>query len=163
MSEQNSRIVPGLRVVVQNVSALATMPSARKVSTWIERSLGTEASGELAIRIVDEPESAELNRRYRGKQGATNVLSFAGTEPSTALGADGRLLGDLVVCAPVVAREAVAQGKSIDAHWAHIVLHGALHLLGYDHESDADAEVMEGREKELLAGLGFGDPYAGER
>lgn len=163
MSAKSNRTVPRLRVVVQNVSALTTTPSARKLGAWVERCLGHEASGELAIRIVDEPESAELNHRYRGKQGATNVLSFAGTEPSADLGADEHLLGDLVVCAPVVAREAAAQGKPIDAHWAHIVLHGVLHLLGYDHASDAEAEVMEAREKELLAMLGFGDPYAGER
>ncbi|HSG64362.1 MAG TPA: rRNA maturation RNase YbeY [Gammaproteobacteria bacterium] len=133
------------------------------MSAWVRRSLEGEASGELTIRIVDEAESAELNHRYRGKKGATNVLSFVGTEPSSTPAEHERLLGDLVVCAPVVVREAAAQGKSVEAHWAHIVLHGALHLLGYDHESDAGAEVMERREKELLAVLGFPDPYADER
>ena len=163
VSKQTSGVLSRLRVVVQNASVVGAVPSARKLSRWLERSLGDEASGELAIRIVDETESADLNLRYRNKSGATNVLSFTGTEPSSSLGEEDRVLGDLVICAPVVAREADAQGKPLDAHWAHIVLHGTLHLLGYDHESNADAEIMERRERELLSALGFDDPYADVR
>ena len=119
--------------------------------------------GELTIRVVGEAESAELNERYRHKRGPTNVLAFP-SEPLPAEGAEDELLplGDLVICAPVVAREAAEQGKTLEAHWAHIVIHGALHLVGYDHETDAEAGEMEGRERELLAALGIADPYAAE-
>ena len=111
--------------------------------------------------IVDEEESAALNSRYRGKRGPTNVLSF-GTEPPAAA-IDGELLplGDLVICAAVVQREAREQGKPARAHWAHMVVHGVLHLKGFDHEKARDAEVMEAREREVLAALGFPDPYSG--
>ena len=109
------------------------------------------------MRIVDEAEGRALNARWRGRDYATNVLSFpAELPPGVAL----PLLGDLVVCAPVVAREAAEQGKPEADHWAHLVIHGTLHLLGFDHESESDAVVMEGLERELLAGLGIGDPYA---
>jgi probable rRNA maturation factor len=117
----------------------------------------------LSIRIVGEEESAALNGRYRGRHGPTNVLSFAGTELPDAGPNETRLLGDLVLCAPVIAREAQEQGKSLDAHWAHIALHGTLHLLGYDHETDAEARLMERREADLLAALGFDDPYRDEQ
>jgi probable rRNA maturation factor len=118
-------------------------------------------TGEVVIRIVDETESAELNERYRNKPGATNVLAFpAGDMPVPD--SEARPLGDVVICAPVVAREANEQGKTPEAHWAHIVMHGCLHLLGFDHEADDDARAMESREAELLAGLGFGDPYQRE-
>ena len=102
-------------------------------------------------------EGAELNVRYRGREGPTNVLSFVSELPDD-LGID--LLGDLVLCAPVVAAEAGDQGKAPADHWAHLVVHGVLHLLGHDHQADADAERMEAREREVLAGLGIDDPYA---
>jgi len=108
------------------------------------------------VRIVDEAEITALNRQYRGKDGATNVLSF----PFEAMaGVETGQLGDVVICAPVVAAEAVTQGKSLQAHWAHIVMHGVLHLLGYDHHRDAEAQEMEALETRLLASLGFPDPY----
>ena len=106
--------------------------------------------GELTIRIVDEDESRVLNRDYRGKDKPTNVLSFEG---------EGQVLGDLVICAPVVAREAVEQDKTARAHWAHMVVHGCLHLRGYDHEHDDDARRMEARETTILRKLGFSNPY----
>lgn len=114
-----------------------------------------ELPGELTIRIVDESESAALNERFRHKAYPTNVLSF----PYDAEALDEPILGDLVICAPVVSREAAEQHKDARAHWAHLVVHGVLHLLGYDHENDADAEHMEARERAILATLGFPDPY----
>jgi probable rRNA maturation factor len=129
---------------------------------WARAALGGAARGELTIRIVDETESADLNARFRHKPGPTNVLSFPASLPGdapAALDPAECALGDLVVCAPVVLREAAEQGKPAEAHWAHIVMHGALHLSGYDHETDAEAAVMEARERDLLAAFGFGDPY----
>jgi len=113
----------------------------------------------LGIRIVDAAEGRRLNREYRGRDRPTNVLSFgADGLPAGARG----FLGDLAICAPVVAREAGEQGKDLRAHWAHMVVHGTLHLLGFDHERRADAARMEAREREVLAALGFGDPYEAE-
>ncbi len=123
----------------------------------IEAAVGeSRVESELSIRIVDEAESAELNSRYRGKAGPTNVLSFpADLPPELEL----PLLGDLVICAPVVRREAVEQDKAEIAHWAHMTVHGTLHLLGYDHIEDAEAEIMEALETAILEKLGFADPY----
>ena len=110
----------------------------------------------FTIRIVDEAESQELNRRYRGKDKSTNVLSF----PYDGDMLDVPILGDIVICGPVVAMEAQQQGKEPRAHWAHLVVHGCLHLLGYDHVQESEAEVMEACERKILAGMGFPDPYA---
>jgi probable rRNA maturation factor len=150
-----------LAVTVQDAAGAAGTPSAQQLRAWARHALGPAARGELTLRIVDEEESAALNSRYRGKRGSTNVLSF-GTEPPTAA-IDGELLplGDLVICAAVVQREAREQGKPVPAHWAHMVVHGVLHLQGYDHETSAQAATMEARERELLAALGFPDPYSG--
>ena len=115
---------------------------------------------ELSLRLVDEAESADLNQRYRGKAGPTNVLSFPFEPPPGIKGP--RYLGDLVICVPVVAREAAEQGKAPEAHWAHLVVHGVLHLLGYDHLDEAEAQAMEALETRLLANLGFPPPYADE-
>ncbi len=125
--------------------------------SWVECALeGRHPAAELAVRIVDEAEITALNRRYRGKDGATNVLSF----PFDAMpGVETEQLGDVVICAPVVAAEAVTQGKSLQAHWAHIVIHGVLHLLGFDHHLDDEAQQMEALEIRLLASLGLPDPY----
>lgn len=119
---------------------------------WARAAL--EGGGQVTIRLVDAEEGQELNREYRGKDYATNVLSFPyDTEP--------RLFGDLVICHPVVVREAAAEGKPLAAHYAHLVVHGMLHLQGYDHEtSDEDAEIMESEERRILALLGYPDPYA---
>ncbi|TWH71474.1 putative rRNA maturation factor [Azomonas agilis] len=119
-----------------------------------------QADSELTIRLVDEAEGRELNHTYRHKDYPTNVLSFPADIPEGLL--DIPLLGDLVICVPVVQREAIEQGKALEAHWAHLVIHGCLHLLGYDHLEDAEAEVMEHLERQLLAELGYPDPYAGD-
>ena len=115
---------------------------------------------ELSLRLVDEAESADLNQRYRGKAGPTNVLSFPFEPPPGIKGP--RYLGDLVICVPVVVREAAEQGKATEAHWAHLVVHGVLHLLGYDHLDETEAQEMEALETRLLANLGFPPPYADE-
>lgn len=136
-------------------------PSARLLSEWASVAGGRRAArAALAIRIVTPAESQQLNRRYRGKDRPTNVLSFpAAAAPEAAGQGQPALLGDLAICARVVAREAREQKKSLAAHWAHMVVHGVLHLTGYDHESGADARRMERREKVLLKQLGFPNPY----
>ncbi len=133
------------------------LPSAPLLQRWTRAAIGelrTEA--ELTIRIVGMAESAELNSAYRHKQGPTNVLSFPFEAPP---GLTLPLLGDLVICAPVVAQEALAQGKTAEAHWAHMVIHGTLHLLGYDHMESEAAEQMEALETEILTSLGYRNPY----
>ncbi len=126
---------------------------------WCELALQQrKADSEMTIRLVDEAEARELNHTYRHKDYATNVLSFPADVPDELL--DIPLLGDLVICVAVVEREAAEQGKSLEAHWAHLVIHGCLHLLGYDHIEDEEAEEMESLERELLAHLGHPDPYA---
>ena len=118
----------------------------------------------ITVRLVDEAEGRELNRDYRGKDYATNVLTFAYDEGEDMPLPEGLpLMGDLVLCRQVVEREATEQGKALDAHYAHLSVHGMLHLQGFDHEVDAEAEEMEAREREILATLGYPDPYAGER
>ncbi len=130
------------------------VPAPATLRKWALTAL-EDTDGDLTIRIVDEDESAALNARFRNKPQPTNVLSF-GYEAEAL---DEPVLGDLVICAPVVAREATAQGKDPRSHWAHMVVHGILHLRGHDHECEADAAVMEAREREILASLGFDDPY----
>jgi probable rRNA maturation factor len=135
-------------------------PSARRLTDWA-RAAGGRAAGRavLAISVVTPRESRVLNRAYRGKDRPTNVLSFpAGAAPRAARGV-ARPLGDLAICAAVVASEARRQRKTLEAHWAHMVVHGVLHLLGHDHVRRRDAERMERREVRLLARLGFADPY----
>lgn len=110
---------------------------------------------QLSVRIVDEAESAQLNEHYRGRAYATNVLSFPAEVTMPGL----RILGDLAVCAHVVEREAQAQGKTVHAHWAHMIVHGVLHLLGFDHIEDDEADIMEALERRVLAQLGYDDPY----
>jgi probable rRNA maturation factor len=136
--------------VVQRAVAARGVPGPVRLRRWAHAALGRRG-GELTVRIVGPAESRTLNRRYRNRDKPTNVLSF----PSDAPG----VLGDLVICASVVAREAREQGKRPAAHWAHLVVHGALHLLGFDHRRPADARVMEGRERAILARLSFPDPY----
>ncbi|MFA5531181.1 MAG: rRNA maturation RNase YbeY [Thiohalomonadaceae bacterium] len=133
------------------------VPTEVLVRRWVEAALaGRRSEAELTVRVVDEDESAELNGLYRKKQGPTNVLSFPFEAPP---GLDLPLLGDIVICAPVVAREAGEQGKTSEAHWAHMVVHGTLHLLGYDHLEPGEAEEMEALETTVLAGLGYPNPY----
>lgn len=136
-------------------------PSDAEFRRWCELALRQRsADSEMTIRLVDETEGRELNLTYRHKDYATNVLSFPADVPDDLL--DIPLLGDLVICVPVVEREAAEQGKALDAHWAHLVMHGCLHLLGYDHIDDDEAEEMEALERELLAQLGHPDPYAAD-
>jgi probable rRNA maturation factor len=137
-------------------------PSARLLAEWARVAAGRRGGrAGLAIRVVTAAESERLNRTYRGRQRPTNVLSFpAGAVPPAARPrSEPAPLGDLAICARVVAREARAQKKSLAAHWAHMVVHGVLHLLDYDHECEADARRMERRERLLLAQLGFANPY----
>ena len=139
------------------------LPAAVSFRRWVAAALdGRIREADLAIRIVDAKEGRALNRHYRGKDYATNVLSFpADVAEGVKLpkGVKMPLLGDLVICAPVVAKEARDQGKPLNAHYAHLTVHGALHLLGWDHEDECDAECMEKLEREILAGLGIDDPY----
>lgn len=133
------------------------LPSEQQIGSWIESVLSSRMpAAELTVRIVDEVESEQLNQQYRHKEGATNVLSFP-FEADVPM--EIPLLGDIVICAPVVSREAVEQHKAVLSHWAHMLIHGTLHLLGYDHHSDAEAEQMEQQEIELLQQLGFSNPY----
>jgi rRNA maturation RNase YbeY len=229
----------GVTIAVQDASGGARFPAEDRLRTWVlaavagppEGEAAPPAAGEVLIRIVGTQESAQLNARYRGKRGPTNVLAFlsdlpetpsaqsantiadgtsagaagqragggeahgAGADPESAQPAeaapaagdapprvltlpprdappsdapttggapasDALPLGDLVICAPVVSREAREQRKSFEAHWAHIVVHGVLHLLGFDHETEEQAQTMEDRERKILASLGFRDPYA---
>ena len=143
-------------VDVQRASGSALIPPDPSLRNWAKLALADHGEACLTIRIVDEEESADLNRRFRCKEGATNVLSFEADVPPEV---DLPLLGDIVICAPLVAAEAIKQKKELKAHWAHMVIHGVLHLIGFDHESEADAAAMEAREIALLARLGFPDPY----
>jgi len=142
---------------VQRASSHTSLPGDADLARWAAAAVGEHRrEAEISLRIVDEDESQALNHQYRGKDKPTNVLSFpADIPPELGL----PLLGDLVICAQVVAREAEQQHKALSAHWAHMVVHGTLHLLGYDHIEDDEAEIMENLETRILAGLGFDDPY----
>jgi len=131
------------------------LPGPRRFRRWLEAALVRGRGAQVTLRIVGEAEGRRLNARYRRRARATNVLAFA-YEPAP------RLAGDIVLCAPVMRREARAQGKALDAHCAHLGVHGMLHLQGYDHHRDSDARRMERLETVILAGLGYADPY-GER
>ena len=150
----------GLAVEVQLAVDRAGLPSRGQLADWARAAWrGPAADAEVVVRVVGEAEGRRLNREYRGRDNATNVLSFA-YEALPELGLHH--IGDLVLCAPVVAREADAQGKSHAAHWAHMVVHGMLHLQGFDHETEVQAGAMEALETEILTGLGFPAPYADE-
>ena len=143
---------------LQLATEASVLPAEAQLRRWVELALRQRtADSELTIRLVDAEEGQELNRTYRHKDYATNVLSFPAEVPDGLL--DIPLLGDLVICVPVVEREAREQNKALEAHWAHLVIHGCLHLLGYDHIDDEEAEEMEGLERQLLAELGYPDPY----
>jgi len=157
-----------LNLDLQLATELPGLPLLEQLHRWVLAALTGDgydptAAAELTIRIVDEVESAQLNQRYRDRIGPTNVLSFPFDLPpgikAEDLGELRRLLGDLVICAPLVEREAAEQGKPPAAHWAHIVVHGVLHLRGHDHSAPADATCMETLETETLCGLGFPPPY----
>lgn len=142
---------------IDNVSARSA-PSDAQFERWVRATLDAhdKNDAEIALRIVDEPEITELNREYRGKNYATNVLSFpADLPPELNL----PHLGDIVICAGVVEQEAIAQCKIPEAHWAHMVVHGTLHLLGYDHIDDDEADAMERLEIDILSTLNYPNPY----
>lgn len=145
-------------VDVQTASESPGLPDRERITKWVETALeDLRSEAELTVRIVDETEAAQLNEHWRKGSGATNVLSFpAGDEPAVL----PELLGDIVICAPVLEREAREQGKTPPAHWAHMAIHGVLHLLGYDHQNDEEAAVMEALEIEKLQKLGYGNPYS---
>lgn len=145
-----SKPPPELTLSVQYVISSDRLPSRQRLRSWAKAALLTNAN--VTLRLVGVREGRALNRDFRGKDYATNVLTFAyrDFEP---------LSGDIVLCAPVVAKEAREQRKPIEAHYAHLVVHGMLHLQGFDHENNNDARVMEAREAEIVVKLGYADPY----
>nr|WP_294840678.1 rRNA maturation RNase YbeY [uncultured Methylotenera sp.] len=142
--------MPKLAATIQYASEADNIPSASQFRKWAKAALRVDT--EVTIRIVDAEEGQMLNNTYRGKDYATNVLTFPLTE-------EPYLMGDIIICAPVVAAEAVAQHKSLEAHYAHLTVHGILHLHGYDHEIEAQAELMEGLETAIVTKLGYASPY----
>lgn len=146
------------RIDVEVNSSSTKIPSVENIELWITTALQSDElnEAEVSVYIVDEAESQELNFQYREKDKPTNVLSFPADIPDEV---GVPLLGDLVICAPVVEREAQEQGKSLEAHWAHMLVHGTLHLLGYDHIEDDEADVMEALETRLITQLNFPAPY----
>ena len=146
-----------MNVDIQRQTEAGQQPDDPDICSWATAAyLGDNAEMEMTVRIVDEDESSQLNQTYRHKSGSTNVLSFPFEQ---APGIEVPLLGDLVICAPVVEREAIEQHKTAKAHWAHMVVHGTLHLQGYDHISPADSAQMEQLETDILARLGYSNPY----
>lgn len=142
---------------LQLASDAPAIPDSKQFQLWLEAALlPFVEEAEVTVRVVDEAESQQLNQSYRGKEKPTNVLSFPFQCPP---GIEMSLLGDLVICAPVVVHEAQEQSKTTDAHWAHMVVHGCLHLLGFDHIKDDEAEQMEAEEIQILQQLGFANPY----
>lgn len=151
------------QIDIQAVFEAPEQPDHQSIQRWVDAALEeVHQDTEIVIRIVDEPEMTELNERYRHKQGATNILSFPfeipeGYNPEAM---EMNLLGDLVICAPVLKKEAWEQHKNLDQHWAHIIVHGVLHLLGYDHIDDDEAEEMENKEIAILNTLNIKNPYS---
>lgn len=144
-------------ITIQYAVSHPDIPARPLLRQWVKAALeGQRQQARLTIRVVDEQEGTELNEQWRHKSGPTNVLSFP-CEGLEMIAPD--LLGDIVICSPVVEREAAAQGKTPLAHWAHLVIHGTLHLLGYDHIQEAQARQMEGLETAILHRLGYPDPY----
>lgn len=148
-----AKIPPELHLAVQFAVEADGLPTRPQLRRWVKAALAEDA--EITLRLVDAEEGRALNRDYRDKDYATNVLTF----PLS----DAPLMGDIVLCAPVVAAEAAAQGKSAEAHYAHLVVHGVLHLQGYDHENDDEAAGMEALETQIVTKLGYADPYLIEK
>lgn len=146
-----------MEIDIQRAIDDASVPTDGTLEHFVAAALSDLPAAELTLRIVDEAEGRALNRNYRNKDYATNVLGFPANLPDDL---DLPLLGDVVLCAPVIEREARAQGKPLEHHWAHLIIHGILHLRGFDHTLAAEAERMETEEIRLLAGLGIPDPYA---
>lgn len=152
------KMIIDLQIACEEESGL---PTAEQIEQWATAAVQPQSDEvEMTVRIVDEVESHALNLNYRGKDRPTNVLSFPFECPDEV---ELPLLGDLVICRQVVEREAQEQDKPLMAHWAHMVVHGSLHLLGYDHIEDDEAEEMESLEIQIMTGLGFADPYLSEK
>ena len=152
------KMIIDLQIACEEESGL---PTAEQIEQWATAAVQPQSDEvEMTVRIVDEAESHALNLNYRGKDRPTNVLSFPFECPDEV---ELPLLGDLVICRQVVEREAQEQDKPVMAHWAHMVVHGSLHLLGYDHIDDDEAEEMESLETQIMTGLGFADPYLSEK
>lgn len=158
MASRRAIVKPNVDVLVSYGLPKRGLPSEAEFLAWATAAVGKlrKVAAEVSLHVVDEPEGRELNLRYRHKDYATNVLSFPADLPKE-LGLP--LLGDVILCAPVIAREAEAQGKPLAAHYAHLTVHGVLHLLGYDHETISDARTMEGLEVQILESIGISDPY----
>ncbi|MBB5018870.1 putative rRNA maturation factor [Chitinivorax tropicus] len=146
---------PQLSLSVQYALKLADLPNRHQFRRWVKAALQGDA--EVTLRVVDAEEGQSLNREYRDKDYATNVLTFVFDDMPE--GVDLPLMGDIVLCDPVVRREAQEQGKTLEAHYAHLVVHGILHMQGYDHETDAEAEEMEALETRIVTKLGYDNPY----
>ena len=151
-------------VDIQVASAAGKIPGEADMRSWVQdvlNELAADGDYELSIRVVDEKEGYELNKQFRDGSGATNVLSFAAdaTDSITLPSGLQRHLGDVVICGPLVEREAAEQQKVVASHWAHLIVHGTLHLLGYDHENDTDAAEMEAIETRILGRRGVANPY----
>ncbi len=144
-----------IKVDVQLATSTDNVPGEEVFQHWVDQ-IEDSSEHEISLRVVDEAEMARLNEQYREKVGPTNVLSFPADLPDVV---NVPYLGDIVICAPIVAKEATNQGKSLDSHWAHLIVHGILHLKGYDHIDDVDAETMESLEIEIMQKLGFANPY----
>ena len=153
-----SQVILDLQLACEDESGL---PTESQFQGWLDAVIPQfQEESEVTIRLVDDTESHELNLTYRGKDKSTNVHSFPFAAPP---GIEMPLLGDLIICRQVVEKEAQEQGKPLEAHWAHMVVHGSLHLLGYDHIEDDEAEEMESLETEIMLALGYEDPYIAEK
>jgi probable rRNA maturation factor len=152
----NQRIKVQIDIAVQNATSVISVPSKKQFERWASAALHEHGDAELLIRLVDRQESRQLNARYRHKDKATNVLSFAADLPEEV---GLKLLGDIIICAPVVVEEAEVQHKTVEAHWAHLTIHGILHLLGHNHQAKEETFAMESLETGILQFLGFPDPY----
>ena len=158
MASKRAIAKPQVDVFVSYALEQRGLPTEAEFLEWASAAVGKlRDAAEVSMHVVDEPEGRELNLRYRHKDYATNVLSFPADLPKE-LGLP--LIGDVILCAPVIAREAEAQGKPLAAHYAHLTVHGVLHLLGYDHETISDARTMEGLEVQILDSIGIPDPYS---
>lgn len=144
------------KVIIQRASKTTQIPTNAMIKNWVNLALNSSPKNvEISIKIVDPEESASLNKQYRHKKGATNVLSF----PMSVKTEDLDFLGDLVICAQIVKNEAIQQGKSVEAHWAHIIIHGILHLLGHTHDQEESMRKMEALEVNLLSQINICNPY----
>ncbi|OUU79614.1 MAG: rRNA maturation RNase YbeY [Gammaproteobacteria bacterium TMED78] len=149
-----------LEVIIQNNSLSDYIPSIKKISSWLGHIPDRMIDKYVTIRIVDELESKDINLRYRKIDRATNVLAFPSGNMALVEIEEALPLGDLVICAPLLEKEAISENKTLDSHWAHILIHGILHLIGYDHEQPLKADIMEDLESRILLEIGFDDPYS---